>query len=326
MEEVYASRKFIPGQIWNLTINLKGTINDDLKRRPYLIIASNNRRIVCLKMTSGGMYSTNWIYMFNRGNSDKDSNIILDVPIAVDICNLGYGDTYETTLSPDLFRKIMLMHYAAMLSQGLPELLDSNALDEIKAIMADHEDRMVSYSIYNMQYEFQKSTVDESNDTEDTEDIEETEPEDTTDIIEEDKVVTVSHTEAPIADKKFEAAPSSPKNDQTTTSTPTTTTSYRSNIKVEDLVIIGAGKTLEQKVFDECERLGIATQNAKFQLRQLESNGLSHTHDKYGCILKSNCKMSDYKELVESDVKTFGPMRAAKIWNRSKAGIRYYCK
>ena len=326
MDEVYATRKFLPGQIWSLTIDIEKTIGDQLKRRPYLIIASNNRRIVALKMTTKGQFSTNWMFQFKK-ERDYDSNIILDMPITVNINKIAPNDTYETTLSPDLFRKIMIQHFAAMLYQGVPDMLkNENTIAEINNVVDNHEDNLLSYCIYNNQYEFGRAAIEPETD-EELDDTEAAADEDAT-----DEVITVPEEPQPEVQVEPEH-PETRHDDIIPDAKFTDTTSARKTIprstgivpKVEDIAIIGVGKTLDTKVFNECERIGINLQNAKFQLRQLEqTKKMPHVHDKYGLTLKSDLKLSDNRSAVIEDCEKFGTKIAAQIWNKSESGVKYY--
>jgi hypothetical protein len=327
MDEVYATRKFLPGQIWSLTIDLEKTVGDQLKRRPYLIIASNNRRIIALKMTTKGQFSTNWMFQFKK-ERDYDSNIILDMPITVNINKIAPGDTYETTLSPDLFRKIMIQHFAAMLYQGMPDMLkNENTIAEINNVVDNHEDNLLSYCIYNNQYEFGRVAIEPETDEEldDTDDAAADEDDTNEVITAPEEPQPEVQVEPEIRETRHDDIIPDAKFTDTTSVRKTVSRTTRVIPRVEDIAIIGVGKTLDTKVFNECERIGINLQNAKFQLRQLESSKkLPHVHDKYGLTLKSSLKPSENKSLVVDDCEKFGVSTTAKIWNRTISGIRYY--
>ena len=193
-------RKMIPGQIWLMEINTE-TINGNwCKKRPYLVVASNNRRVTVLEMTSGGQYSSNWIFKFSKMNGD-DSNIITDCPITVNLDKIPAMD-YMATLSDDLFMRIFKQHIAAMLHQSIPDLLKNEKfINDINEIIDNHEDKLLSYSIYSMQYEFTPVA----------------EPEEINDV---QKVDTVpAPTPEPKPERKPEPTPT-PKRKTTTKSTP----------------------------------------------------------------------------------------------------------
>ena len=301
MEEVYAMRKMIPGQIWLMEINTESINGNWCKKRPYLVVASNNRRVTVLEMTSGGQYSSNWIFKFSKMNGD-DSNIITDCPITVNLDKIPSME-YMATLSEDLFMKIFKQHIAAMLHQSIPNLLKNEKfINDINEIIDNHEDKLLSYSIYKMQYEF--TPVDE--------------PEETND---EQKVDTVpTPTPTPKPERKPEPIPE-PKPERK--NIPKPTTQYPSkNIRVEDIAIFGAGKTSESVVYNACTKFGI--KNAKFELHQHVANKkLSHVHDKYGLILKSELAPSEHRREVLADCEKFGIKKTAEIWGRSYNAIWY---
>jgi len=147
----YGMRKFVPGQIIFATINTSALNGDITKNRPYLIIASNNRRIVVLKMTHNGEYSSNWIYSLEDIDG-QTSNIICDCPITVNVSTIIENYTHDKFLTPEPFKDVfkknrnrvvyMNNKYNVTLKSGLivnKTKTSSNAKEYAREIITDCE-------------------------------------------------------------------------------------------------------------------------------------------------------------------------------------------
>lgn len=148
----YGIRKFIPGQVINVMIDTEALDGSITKKRPYLIVASNNRRLVLLRMTHGGVYASNWLYSLE----DKDgqtSNIICDCPITVNVANIVENYEHDTFFTPELFKEVFAKYMAAMIYQSVENFLnEDDAVNMVKDFIENHDERLLSYSRLSVTY------------------------------------------------------------------------------------------------------------------------------------------------------------------------------
>ena len=309
MDEIYAIRRFVPGQIWNLVVNTEPLDGSHVKARPYLVIGANNRRVTLLKMTTGGNYASNWIYTIKNGEDRDDTNIILDCPIVATIRDIEIIGNWAT-MSDALFKRIYEQHIAAMLSQSKPEFIkDDEFVKNVINIIETHDDRLLSYSIYTKQYGFEHEEFDDDDDDE-AYDLD-LEPD------EEQSEIKVSEPE-PVDESKpeiIESTEPEPEPEPEVTEAPLDSKPVKRNPHVDDLFIIGVGSTKDEKLYAACEAIGISRNTARMQLGILVANKkLGYANNRYKVTLKSDLAIKDYRRQICIDSDTFGNIITGKMW------------
>jgi hypothetical protein len=308
MDEIYGIRRFVPGQIWNLIIDTESLDDSHVKERPYLVIGANNRRLTLLKMTHGGTYASNWIYTINNGDGKEDTNIILDCPIVVNITKVIIVKNWAT-MTPALFKSIYTQHLAAMLSQSDPTFInDPEFIRGVSSLIENHEDKLLSYSLYTRQYiadadyddayednnEYADASAEEETTSEEPvpdpiveEEVEESEPEETEKVISVKRVLGTKRTIPDIA----------------------------------DIFEIG-GRTDIETLYKACDRVGVRREYAKMILGQMvKEKKLAYINGIYGITLKSELKISKHKREFYSDSEKYTNTAMAKIWGTSASYV-----
>lgn len=320
MDEIYAIRRFVPGQIWNLVVDTQSLDGSHVKARPYLVIGANNRRVTLLKMTTGGNYASNWIYTIKNGGDREDTNIILDCPIVATIRDIEIISNWAT-MSDALFKRIYEQHIAAMLSQSRPEFIkDDEFVKNVINIIETHDDRLLSYSIYTKQYGIEHEELDDNDDDEtyeldlepdeDQSEITEPEPESvetTPEIVEPESEIEVTETRHELGSKPVKRNP-----------------------RVDDLFVIGIGSTKDEKLYAACESIGIPRNTARMQLGTLVANKkIGYANNRYKLTLKSDLAIKDYRRQLCIDSDTFGNIITGKMWgvtpnyvSKIKSGVK----
>lgn len=333
---------YAPGQVWRIRLDRDEKSITDNKYRPYLILGSVKRRLIMLKMTHGGSFSSNWIYPIeNLGNGT--SNIILDAPIVVGTEKINESDCeYMYTLSRDLFIDIYQHYMASMLyiSALEREILSDGSIERIKTILDEHIDNMYAFSRYGL---ISKSVnnVAISDNTDDTdlvsvpdmsenatiEEINSSEEDNSDDDADND-----SDSDDDISDEESEDE-SDEDLSETQHSGRTRYAAKKDHVDIEDLVIFGEGFTKLEDVNIAATEFDI--KNAKFQLSDLcIRKKCVYINGKYNFTLKKMYKTSTpnkrslrkYRTLIRSDINTFGASMASKMWGLSISTIYYYAK
>lgn len=305
MDDIYGIRRFVPGQIWNLIIDTESLDDSHVKERPYLVIGANNRRLTLLKMTHGGTYASNWIYTINNGDGKEDTNIILDCPIVVNITKVIIVKNWAT-MTPALFKSIYMQHLAAMLSQSDPTFInDTTFIQGVSSLIENHEDKLLSYSLYTRQYiadyddEYVDASIEEETTPEEptpdpiveeevaSEEVEEPEPEETEKVISVKRVLGTKRTIPDIA----------------------------------DIFEIG-GRTDIETLYKACDRVGVRREYAKMIIGQMvKEKKLAYINGIYGITLKSELKISKHKREFYSDSEKYTNTTMAKIWGTSSSYV-----
>ena len=313
-------RKFVPGEVWSFDIDTESLDGSWKKFRPYLIIGANNRRIIVLKMTHGGENASNWIYQLDTGG-DQKSRIILDCPITVDVAKVIDGAKKQGSFTHAMFLDIYRHHRAAMDAHALDEdcFLDVADIDKINDIRREHEDRLMCYSKYLVQYEDDEdveevdisadepsiSTVDGVNET-----VEE--------AIKEEKGTQLTTSETIIdITERHEKIEKSKRH--------YVKPGRRDFVNPTDVLIFAHGRTKDQACYTELERLGI--KNAKFAMSDLMNRGkVTYTNNRYNVTLKSQIDpkkfgVDKYNSMILDDIDEFGITLTARIYDKSYNAI-----
>lgn len=346
---------YAPGQIWRMRLEKESTAFVDNKYRPYLIIGSIKRRLILLKMTHGGTFSSNWIYPIEN-IGDTVSNIILDSPIIVGTDRIDSGCEYMYTLSRDLFIDIYQNYVASMLyiSTLEREILSDGSIDKIKSIIDDHIDNMYSFSRYGLIGKPSNTTTELEESVDDS------------DLIKSPDVETIAeglitefnstlNTAKESIDSSEESAEESVEEsvninvfddedtedqeecldeDEHVSSGRIRYTAKKDHIDVEDLVIFGEGFTKLDDINAAATEFDI--KNFKFQLSDLcTRKKCTYINGKYNFVLKKLYRnggasgkrnLKRYRSLIQNDLDMFGVSTASKIWGLSTSTIYYYAK
>lgn len=330
-------QKFAPGQIWNL--RLQQCAATDEKLRPYLIIGAVKRRLILIRLTHEGEFSSNWIYTI-KNDDGTSSNFIIDCPIVVnpwDIKDQINADDLRI-LKRQEFLAIMKMFIAMIIYNSTYEdmLLTESSINDIKEEISRHEETMYSFSRYGTYNDVTKisspfkiktpimeappievkeeETAEIENDVDDNEDTDE-------EYIEE-----IDNTDEDTDDDNY-VARRCYHNVKTT----------MASLKIEDIVIFGEGSTSLEDVYKACDQFGI--KNPKFELSTLcQRKRCAYVGGKYNFTLKmyfnkdknaDKRKSRNFKKVKRNlieDVDNFGAAVTASIWGTSTATVYYYAK
>jgi len=324
MENLFGAQIYVPGQIWKLKLEM--SYANDIKARPYLVVGSTRRKVILLKLTHGGEFSSNWIYPLQHPNGSV-SRIILDAPIVISTDEVE--SMYMYTLSRELFKDIYKEYISAQiyLSGINAEVLTLDFMNDVRSIIDNHEETMASFARYGNMRRADEGSNDKKEDDDvdavvepvETGEIPESATEDINeeldDVVETEEINEVSE-EVPAEEYIPEpAVPSRVKY------------SAKETIKkVSDIVVFGTSCFTTAKDMDKmCNEFGI--KHYKFQLNDLLSNkAISYSNNTYyGISLKCSInrdydhprKRRDliaYKDMVMSDVERFGVIKTAHIW------------
>lgn len=328
-------QKFAPGQIWNL--RLQQCAATDEKLRPYLIIGAVKRRLLLIRLTHEGEFSSNWIYTI-KNDDGTSSNFIIDCPIVVnpwDIKDQINADDLRI-LKRQEFLAIMKMFIAMIIYNSTYEdmLLTESAVDDIKEEISRHEETMYSFSRYGtyndvtkisspfkiktpimevppIEVKEEEPIENDANDNEDTD---------------EEYIEEINDTDEDIDDGN-DAERRQYHNYKTTIA----------SLKIEDIVIFGEGSTSLEDVYKACDQFGI--KNPKFELSTLcQRKRCAYVGGKYNFTLKmyfnkdknaDKRKARNFKKVKRNlieDVDNFGAAVTASIWGTSPATVYYYAK
>lgn len=302
-------QKFAPGQIWNL--RLSQCAATDEKLRPYLILGAVKRRLLLIRLTHEGEFSSNWIYTI-KNDDGTSSNFIVDCPIVVnpwDIKDQINADDLRI-LKRQEFLAIVKMFIAMIIYNSTYEdmLLTESSINDIKEEISRHEETMYSFSRYGTYN-------------------------DVTKISSPFKIKTPI-MEAPIEVKTDEDIDDGNDAERRQYHNYKTTIA---SLKIEDIVIFGEGSTSLEDVNKACEQFGI--KNPKFELSTLcQRKRCAYVGGKYNFTLKmyfnkdknaDKRKARNFKKVKRSlieDVDNFGAAVTASIWGTSTATVYYYAK
>ena len=346
MSNVYAISKYIPGQIWFAEINTENLDGNWTKKRPYFVVAANNRRLVLLRMTHGGEKGTNWLYRIDMGG-EKPMNIICDAPITV-ATEKFYDAQYKYMVSPDMTMDICQFYLAAMIHQSVPTILDGDGAGDIQDIVKNHEDRNLAFSKYLMTFsDDDEDAVDSGVSSDDIDETEETEEE--TEVTEESAKImeviftpvtpepqtqtqtqtTVIHTLGTIkpGEKVGKVKSKAKKNYPATIRHLEVERDY---ILATDCFIFNKGWTKSDVISIALSKIGL--KNTKFVMDDLKNrNKVVYMNNQYNVTLKSSLIVNtsktrtnakDYAREIIADCETVGFARAGLIWNRAENFMR----
>jgi hypothetical protein len=327
-------QKFAPGQIWNF--RLQQCAATDEKLRPYLILGAVKRRLILIRLTHEGEFSSNWIYTI-KNDDGTSSNFIVDCPIVVnpwDIKDQINADDLRI-LKRQEFLAIVKMFIAMIIYNSTYEdmLLTESSINDIKEEISRHEETMYSFSRYGTYNDVTKisspfkikTPIMEVPPIEVQEEITENDTEDNEDTDEED-VEEIDNIGEDIDDDN-DAARRQYHNYKTTIA----------SLKIEDIVIFGEGSTSLEDINKACDQFGI--KNPKFELSTLcQRKRCAYVGGKYNFTLKmyfnkdknaDKRKARNFKKVKRTlieDVDNFGAAVTASIWGTSTATIYYYAK
>lgn len=336
----YGKRKFIPGQVIWLKIDtsdLDGYITD---KRPYLIIAANNRRLVLLRMTHGGKFASNWGYSLEE-DDNKCSNIICDCPITVNVHKII--ETYEhgEFFSHDLFMEIFDRYLKAMIYQSVPDYFDTDEyINDVKDGVKNHKDEFLSYSKFSIRYdngedEEETAVEDEEEDVDIRAavvpvDSGSNEKEDTKVTDTGSKIIEVTHKLGSVrpgeeANKVGKKSGYSRKGCHYRRLEP-----ERDYILATDCFIYNKGWTKSDAISIQLAKLGL--KNSKFIMDDLKNrNKVVYMNNAYNVTLKSSLIVNksrttsnakDYAREIIADCEKVGFERAGLIWGRGTEFMR----
>lgn len=328
MENLFGAQIYVPGQIWKLKLEM--TYANDVKARPYLVVGSTRRKVILLKLTHGGEFSSNWIYPLQHPNGSV-SRIILDAPIVISTDEVE--SMYMYTLSRELFKDIYKEYISAQiyLSGINAEVLTLDFMNDVRHIIDNHEETMASFARYgNMRRADEGSNDKKENDVVvepvETEDM----PEPTTEDINEelDDVVETEEINEVSEKVTVEEYITEPAVHSRVRHSPKETIK-----KVSDIVVFGTSCFTTAKDMDKiCNEFGI--KHYKFQLNDLLGNkAVTYSNNTYyGISLKCSINrdydhprkrrnLIAYKDMVMSDVERFGVIGAAHIWGTHHSNL-----
>ena len=104
----------MPGQIWFFEVGDRSPVCTMTKNRPHLILSANSREIVCLPLTHQNSANSNWKVPVINSDKGTKSYILTSRPITLYIDTIKSKMRYYTTLSPNLFKKVVATFIAAM--------------------------------------------------------------------------------------------------------------------------------------------------------------------------------------------------------------------
>jgi len=329
----YGMRKFVPGQIIFATINTSALNGDITKNRPYLIIASNNRRIVVLKMTHNGEYSSNWIYSLEDIDG-QTSNIICDCPITVNVSTIIENYTHDKFLTPELFKDVFKKYLAAMIHQSVEDFLDDpETVDSVRNEIHNHDERLLSYSRLAITYS-------DDNDISDDEETESTEDRDTIiemtptpiPVSEPAPTVTVTHKLGSVKPgaEAAKVAKSGSKSKKRSYAHYRRLDPTRDYILATDCFLFNKGWTKSDDISIALSKLGL--KNSKFIMDDLKNrNRVVYMNNKYNVTLKSglitnktktSSNAKEYAREIIADCENVGFEKAGLIWARGTEFMR----
>lgn len=338
----YGMRKFIPGQVINVAIDTESLDGSITKKRPYLIVASNNRRLVLLRMTHGGMYSSNWLYSLE----DKDgqtSNIICDCPITVNVANIVENYEHDTFFTPELFEEVFAKYMAAMLYQSIEHFLDDEEnVDMVRDYVENHDERLLSYSRLSVTYSNNEEETAAEDEEEDIDISAADEPVDSGVNTKEDtnvtetsgKIIEVTHKLGSVRPGEEASKLSKVKKDKpfgyNKSAGHRVLKPSRDYILATDCMIFNKGWTKSDVMTIGLAKLGL--RNGKFIMDDLKNrNKVVYMNGSYNVTLKSGLivntsktrsNASDYAREIISDCETVGFENAALIWGRHAEFMR----
>lgn len=292
---VYGTQTFVPGQIWTGLAHTSELDGSDNKFRPYMVLCANNKRLILIRMTTGGERSTNWLFTLNMG--DKKQNFICDLPITVDI-NKFECPTYRYQLTPDLFRTIASKCFASMIYQAFGGPLESSDYDVINTIIEGHDDEYHSFSIYYSLFsDWKPSTCDDEDAEED--DIEEEEETIEPEAEVDDNPITPVKIEKPTIESRLGTRSTKPK--------------------FEDLFIY-EGFTSEQDFYDTCfNKFHIISGAARTMISAAVAEGrCTHENGSYGLTFKCRLTAAKYKQQIYNDTINYTDGVVADIWDKTR--------
>lgn len=333
----YGMRKFIPGQVISAAINTTELDGSITKKRPYLIIASNNRRLILLRMTHGGNYSSNWLYSLEEKDG-QTSNIICDCPITVNIATIVEDYEHETFFTPELFKEVFAKYIAATLHQSLEHFLDDeSAVNMVKDFIENHDERLLSYSRLSVTYDNGEDVEDDSDD--DDNDI--LEPVDSDDkTVEDEKDTNVTESSGKIINVTHKLGSVRPGEEANKISKKSGYSRKgchyrrlepeRDYILATDCFIYNKGWTKSDVISIQLAKLGL--KNSKFIMDDLKNrNKVVYMNNAYNVTLKSSLIVNksrttsnakDYAREIIADCEKVGFERAGLIWGRGTEFMR----
>lgn len=340
----YGKRKFIPGQVIWLKIDtsdLDGYITD---KRPYLIIAANNRRLILLRMTHGGKFASNWVYSL-EADDNKYSNIICDCPITVNVHKII--ETYEhgEFFSHDLFMEIFNTYLEAMIHQAVSDYFKTDEyINDVKDVVENHKDEFLSYSKFSIRYdngedEEETAVEDEEEDVDIPAavvpvDSDFNKKEDTKVTDNGSKIIEVTHKLGSVrpgeeANKLSKAKKDKPFGYNKSAGHRVLKPS-RDYILATDCMIFNKGWTKSDVMTIGLAKLGL--KNGKFIMDDLKNrNKVVYMNGSYNVTLKSGLivntsktrsNASDYAREIIFDCETVGFENAGLIWGRQTEFMR----